>query len=60
MESVLHALESQSLEEIAPAPPTLLRLDEVVAGVRQLIEDDSLFGRVLVLIGGAAPRFLST
>jgi NAD(P)-dependent dehydrogenase (short-subunit alcohol dehydrogenase family) len=59
-DSVLHALESQSLEEIAPAPPTLLRLDEVVAGVRQLIEDDSLFGRVLVLIGGAAPRFLST
>jgi 2-keto-3-deoxy-L-fuconate dehydrogenase len=57
-ESVLTALESQPLEEIAPPPATVLGLDEVVAGVRQLIEDDSLSGCVLVLTGGEEPRFL--
>jgi 3-oxoacyl-[acyl-carrier protein] reductase len=57
-ESVLRALETRTLHEIAPPPPTLLRLDEVVAGVRRLIEDDSLAGRVLALAGAAEPRFL--
>jgi NAD(P)-dependent dehydrogenase (short-subunit alcohol dehydrogenase family) len=57
-ESVLNALESRPLEEIAPPPATLLSLDEVVAGVRRLIEDDSVSGRVLVLTGGEEPRFL--
>jgi NAD(P)-dependent dehydrogenase (short-subunit alcohol dehydrogenase family) len=57
-ESVLHALESRPLEEIAPPPATLLSLEQVVAGVRQLIEDDTLSGRVLVLTGGRDPRFL--
>src|SRR5438105_3141274 len=51
-EKVLHALETQTLEEIAPPPATLLRIDEVVAGVLRLIEDDSLSGRVLLLTGG--------
>jgi NAD(P)-dependent dehydrogenase (short-subunit alcohol dehydrogenase family) len=50
-ESVLRSLETRTLEEIAPPPPTLLSLDEVVAAVRRLIEDDSLSGRVLVLSG---------
>ena len=44
-EAVRRALETQALDDIAPPPPTLLQLDEVVAGVRQLIEDDSLAGR---------------
>ena len=57
-ESVLRSLESRRLEEIAPPPPTLLGVDDVVAGVRQLIEDDSLCGRVLLLFGGTNPRFL--
>jgi len=57
-EAVLRSLETRTLEELAPPPPTLLRLDEVVAGVRQLIEDDSLSGRVLLLSGGESPRFL--
>jgi len=57
-EAVLRSLETRTLEEIAPPPPTLLGLGEVVAGVRQLIEDDSLSGRVLLLSGGEDPRFL--
>jgi NAD(P)-dependent dehydrogenase (short-subunit alcohol dehydrogenase family) len=59
-EGVRRALESQSLEEIAPPPATLLEVDEVVAAVRRLIEDDSLAGQVLVLSGGERPRFLRT
>jgi NAD(P)-dependent dehydrogenase (short-subunit alcohol dehydrogenase family) len=57
-EAVLRALETQRLEEIAPPPPTILALDEVVAAVLRLIEDDSLGGAVLVLTGGEEPRFL--
>jgi NAD(P)-dependent dehydrogenase (short-subunit alcohol dehydrogenase family) len=56
--SVRCALRSRSLDEIAPPPPTLLSVDQVVAGVRRLIDDDSLSGRVLVLSGGSTPRFL--
>lgn len=57
-EAVLRSLETHTLEEIAPPPPTILRVEDVVAAVRQLIEDDSLSGRVLVLTGGESPRFL--
>jgi 3-oxoacyl-[acyl-carrier protein] reductase len=57
-DGVLRSLETQTLEEIGPPPPTVLRLDEVVAGVRRLVEDDSLAGRVLVLCGGEEPRFM--
>lgn len=59
-ESVLRSLETRTLEEIAPPPATLLRLDEVVSGVRQLIDDDSMSGQVLLLSGGERPRFLHT
>jgi NAD(P)-dependent dehydrogenase (short-subunit alcohol dehydrogenase family) len=51
-DAVLRALESRSLEEIAPPPPTILSLDEVCTGVLRLIQDESLSGRVLVLTGG--------
>jgi len=57
-EAVLGALETRTLEEIAPPPRTLLELDEVVAGVRRVIEDDSLSGRILTLSGGETPRLL--
>jgi NAD(P)-dependent dehydrogenase (short-subunit alcohol dehydrogenase family) len=57
-EAVLRSLETRELDDIAPPPPTLLSLDEVVAGVRRLIEDDSLSGRVLFLSGAENPRFL--
>jgi NAD(P)-dependent dehydrogenase (short-subunit alcohol dehydrogenase family) len=57
-EAVLRALETRPIEEIAPPPPTVLSLDEVCAAVLRLIEDDSLSGRVLVLVGGEEPRFL--
>lgn len=53
-ETVLRALETRSLEEIAPPPATLLTLDEVVDGVRRLIEDESLSGHVLVMTGAPA------
>ena len=43
------------IDEIAPPPPTLLSLEEVFAAVLRLIEDDSLSGRVLVLVGGEEP-----
>ncbi len=57
-EGVLRALETRTLAEIAPPPATILDLDDVVAGVLRLVEDDSLSGRVLVLTGGEEPRFL--
>ena len=57
-EAVLRALETRPIDEIAPPPPTLLSLEEVCAAVLRLIEDDSLTGRVLVLVGGEEPRFL--
>ncbi len=52
-EGVLRALESRTLEEIAPPPPTLLPVEEVVAGVRSLIEDDAAAGCVLELTGSS-------
>jgi NAD(P)-dependent dehydrogenase (short-subunit alcohol dehydrogenase family) len=57
-DGVLRALETRTLEELAPPPATLLEVDEVVDGVLRLVEDDSLAGRVLVLTGGEEPRFL--
>ena len=57
-EAVLRSLQTHTLEEIAPPPPTLLRVEDVVAAVRQLVEDDSLSGCVLVLTGGDKPRLL--
>jgi 3-oxoacyl-[acyl-carrier protein] reductase len=57
-EAVLRSLETRELDDIAPPPPTLLGVDEVVAGVRRLIEDDSLSGRVRLLSGAENPRFL--
>jgi NAD(P)-dependent dehydrogenase (short-subunit alcohol dehydrogenase family) len=57
-ESVLRALKSRSIADLAPPPPTLLDVEEVVRAVRRLIEDDSFSGRVLVLVGGKDPRYL--
>jgi NAD(P)-dependent dehydrogenase (short-subunit alcohol dehydrogenase family) len=57
-DAVLRELQSRSLDEIAPPPPTILDVDEVVAAVRLMIEDDSLAGRVLLLVGGEEPRYL--
>jgi 3-oxoacyl-[acyl-carrier protein] reductase len=57
-EGVLRALETRTLDDIAPPPPTLLDVREVVDGVFRLIEDDALTGAVLVLEGGSEPRFL--
>ncbi len=57
-DAVRRSLETRTLEEIAPPPATLLGLEEVVAAVRQLIEDDSLSGHVTVLTGGERPRVL--
>lgn len=59
-DAVRRSLETRTLEEIAPPPPTLLGLEEVVAAVRQLIEDDSVSGRVTLLTGGEGPRVLQT
>ena len=56
--AVLAALATRPIEEIAPPPATVLDIEEVVAGIRRLVEDDSLTGRVLVLCGGEPPRFL--
>lgn len=56
--AVLRALETRTLEELAPPPATVLRVDEVAAGVRRLVGDDAIAGRVLVLCGGEPPRFL--
>ena len=58
-EAVLRALETASIEEIAPPPPTILGLDVVVDAALRLIEDESLAGKVLVLVGGEEPRFLT-
>ena len=55
-DAVRRSLETRTLEEIAPPPATLLDLEEVVAAVRELIEDDSVSGRVTVLTGGDGPR----
>jgi NAD(P)-dependent dehydrogenase (short-subunit alcohol dehydrogenase family) len=49
--AVLRALETRRIEEIAPPPATLLRVSEVVAEVRRLIEDDSARGVVVALSG---------
>jgi 3-oxoacyl-[acyl-carrier protein] reductase len=57
-DAVLQALETRPIEEIAPPPATVLSLDEVCAAVVRLIEDESLAGRVLVLVGGEEPRLL--
>ena len=57
-EGVRDALQARSLDEIAPPPATLLSVDDVVAGVRRLVNDDSLSGQVLVLSGGSRPHFL--
>lgn len=54
---VIDALKTRSLDEIAPPPATLLSVDEVVRSILRLIEDDSLSGRVLILVGGEDPRF---
>jgi hypothetical protein len=56
--AVLRALETRTLEQIAPPPATLLQLDDVVNGVRWLVEDDSATARVLRLCGGEPPRFV--
>jgi NAD(P)-dependent dehydrogenase (short-subunit alcohol dehydrogenase family) len=57
-EAVLAALAESTLEEIAPPPATLLEPQEVAAAVLRLVEDETLFGRVLVLSGGEPPRLL--
>jgi NAD(P)-dependent dehydrogenase (short-subunit alcohol dehydrogenase family) len=57
-EAVLRDLESRSLAEIAPPPTTILEVDEVVGAASRFIEDDSLAGRVLLLVGGEEPRYL--
>jgi 2-keto-3-deoxy-L-fuconate dehydrogenase len=56
--AVTDALKTRPLEKIAPLPATLLLVDEVVRSILRLIEDDSLSGRVLTLVGGENPRFL--
>jgi 3-oxoacyl-[acyl-carrier protein] reductase len=50
-DAVLAALETRTLREIAPPPETILRVAEVVAAVRGLIEDDSASGQVRLLVG---------
>ncbi len=57
-EGVLRSLETATLEQIAPPPPTLLREQEVIDAAMRLIRDESLAGRVLVLVGGRPPRML--
>lgn len=57
-EGVLRALETASIGDIAPPPATLISQDAVVDAVLQLIEDESLSGRVLVLVGDEEPRVL--
>jgi len=58
-EGVLKALETASIEGIAPPPPTLIGVEEVVDAALRLIGDESLAGTVLVLVGGEEPRFLA-
>jgi NAD(P)-dependent dehydrogenase (short-subunit alcohol dehydrogenase family) len=57
-DSVLRALERTPLDELAPPPATLIGVDDVVAAVLRLLEDDSLSGRILVLWGDEPPRLL--
>jgi NAD(P)-dependent dehydrogenase (short-subunit alcohol dehydrogenase family) len=57
-EGVPQALESARIEDIAPPPPTLISQDVVVDAVLRLMLDESLSGRVLLLVGGEDPRFL--
>jgi len=57
-EGVLRALEAAPIEDIAPPPPTVIGVDVVVDAVLRLIQDESLAGTVLVLVGGEEPRFL--
>jgi NAD(P)-dependent dehydrogenase (short-subunit alcohol dehydrogenase family) len=57
-EGVLQALETASIEEIAPPPATLISQEAVVEATLRLIQDESLSGQVLLLVGGEAPRFL--
>jgi 2-keto-3-deoxy-L-fuconate dehydrogenase len=57
-DAVRRALETQTLDEFAPPPPTLLTLEEVVGAVRRLVDDDSLSGQVMLLVGGESPRLL--
>jgi 3-oxoacyl-[acyl-carrier protein] reductase len=57
-EAVRRALETRTLDEIAPPPATLLPVKDVSDAVLRLIRDDSLSGRVLILTGGEQPRFL--
>ena len=58
-EGVLRALETAPIEDIAPPPPTVIGVDVVVDAVLRLIQDESLSGKVLVLVGGEEPRFLA-
>ena len=51
--------ETRPIDQIAPPPATVLSLEEVCDAVLRVIEDDSLAGRVLLLVGGEAPQFLS-
>jgi NAD(P)-dependent dehydrogenase (short-subunit alcohol dehydrogenase family) len=46
-------------EPARAAAPEPLPMDDVAAAVVQLIRDDTLAGRVMVLRGGAAPRLLA-
>jgi 3-oxoacyl-[acyl-carrier protein] reductase len=57
-EAVRRALSERSLEDVAPPPATLLEPADVVAAVLRLVEDESLFGRVLVLWGSEPPRLV--
>ena len=58
-EGVRRALETASIDDVAPPPPTVLGLDVVVDAALRLIGDESLAGEVLVLVGGEGPRFLT-
>lgn len=58
-EAVLRALETASIGDIAPPPPTVIDMDVVVEAALRLIDDESLAGKVLVLVGGEEPRFLA-
>ena len=57
-QGVLRALETAPIEDIAPPPPAVIGVEVVVDAVLRLIEDESLAGKVLVLVGGEEPRFL--
>jgi 3-oxoacyl-[acyl-carrier protein] reductase len=57
--AVLRALETASIEDIAPPPPTVIGMDVVVEAALRLIDDETLAGQVLVLVGGEEPRCLA-